>query len=86
MKELLKELQYYQMEALDKGVAYDLDLMTDEVNSPDITVRMSYVRTTTWMETRTFQATFTVSTDEKISKMKLGRIRKFIEDVNDKQE
>ena len=82
MEDTLKQLQEYQFEALQKGISYDINLYMNGEKIPDITVHMSYSVTDPVIESRTFCATFSNDVEDKISKMRTGRIKKFIEDVN----
>lgn len=82
MEKTLKELQEYQLEALHKGISYDINIYINGQQVPDITVRMSYSVTDPVIDTRTFCATFSNEVDNKIDQMKMGRIRKFINDVD----
>ena len=82
MEDTLKQLQEYQFEALQKGISYDINLYMNGEKIPDITVRMSYSVTDPVIESRTFCATFSNDVEDKISKMRMGCIKKFINDVN----
>ena len=79
MEDILKELQKYQLAALQKGVAYGLDLSQPIDSTIDITVKMYYSTVSECVDNRTFSTTF--SNDDKMASMKLGRIRKFINDI-----
>lgn len=82
MEDTLKTLQEYQIEALQKGIAYDINIFINGEKVPDISVKMFYSVTEPVYDTRTFHATFSSDVDDKISKMKLGRIKNFINDIN----
>lgn len=84
MEDTLKQLQMYQVAALNKGISYDLNLYVND-QSTDITVRMSYVYTGVTEETKTFCATFSNAVEDKCSKMRMGRINKFINDIDNQK-
>lgn len=81
MKDTLKQLQQYQIDALEKGISFDINAYVVSEANPDITVRMSYAATDPVYDTRTFCTTFSNDVDEKVCKMLMGRIRKFINDI-----
>ena len=79
MEDTLKQLQEYQLEALRKGIAYSLYVNDEKI--PDIIVKMSYSVTDPIVDCRTFQATFSNEVDDQITKMRMGSIKKFINDI-----
>lgn len=82
MEETLRQLQEYQLAALKKGIAYDIDIFIDGEKVPDISVKMLYSVTQPVYDMRSFHTTFSNDVEDRVSKMKLGLIKKFIEDVN----
>ena len=79
MEDLLKELQRYQIEAFRKGISFDVIAYTYN-DDPEIRVRLSYAEADkVTVDTRTYCTTFSDNAD--INKMKLGRIAKFINNI-----
>ena len=83
MEKTLRELQEYQVTALRKGIAYDLEVFINDERVPDIQVRMFYSVTGDYLDNRNFKTTF--SNDDKLSDIKKERIRKFIENIEAQQ-
>jgi len=82
MENTLKQLQEYQIDALRKSISFDLN--TYVLNeSTEFTVKLSYAEANaTLRDTRTFCTTFSNMVEDKSDAMKMGRIRKFINNVN----
>ena len=79
MEDILRKLQAYQIEAFRRGVSCDLNLNIDGNQIPEIVISMYYSVTNEVIDNRNFRTTF--SNDDKIAEMKLGRIRKFINNI-----
>lgn len=85
MEKVLKELQEYQLEALRKGISFDLGMYTVEEQT-ELSVKMSYLdsdATEIYTDTRTFCTTFSNNVDNITDRMKMGRIKKFIDNVEE---
>lgn len=83
MEKTLRELQEYQVNALRKGIAYDLEVFINDERVPDIQVRMFYSVAGDILDNRNFKTTF--SNDDKLADVKLERIRKFIDNIETEQ-
>ena len=79
MEETLKSLSEYQIEALRKGISFDIDLTIGGDNVPSATVRMNY--SVTGDISKGFVFTTTISKHDSCKKRKLANIGHFISTV-----
>ena len=82
MEETLKQLQEYQLEALRKGISFNLDVYHLNEDSTELSVKLSYVEADiTSTDTRTYCTTFSNDVEDVTGNMRMGRIKKFINDI-----
>lgn len=86
MKDIIKQLQEYQIDAIDKGIEYDLKTCVDANNNLSVKVSMCYTSTASSVEMRTFNTTFSNEKSDKSNKLIMGRIKKFIKDIDNNEE
>ena len=84
MEDTLKQLQEYQIEALRKNIDFNIRLWINGIEVPEVAVNLMYSVSDPVTETRTFTTTFSSDVEDKTVAMRMGRIRKFINDI-DKQ-
>lgn len=84
MEDILRELQKYQLDAFRKGVTYDLDMSQCPDSTMSFTVKMYHTTVSECIDHRTFSTTF--SNDDRMANMKLGRIRKFIDNIEEEND
>lgn len=82
MEETLKRLQEYQLEALRKGISFNLNVYHLNENNAELSVELSYVESdVTSTDSRTYCTTFSNDVEDITDKMRMGRIKKFINDI-----
>jgi len=79
MEETLKSLSDYQIDALRKGISFDIDLSINGENIPSATVRMNYSSTGDISKGFTFITTFTRKDSH--TQKKLKNIEHFISTI-----
>lgn len=78
MEDILKSLSAYQIEALRKGISFDVDLYINSNKVPSIDVKMYYSITGDIAESHAWNTTFTQDMIAPTVKSKLERIDTFI--------
>ena len=81
MKDVIKKLQEYQLDAVQKGISYDLDINIMEANVSSVEVKMYYTVVGEVMDNRNFRTS--ISADDKFQSFKLKRIEKFIQNIEE---
>ena len=85
MEKTLKQLQEYQVEAFQKGISFDVNMYVLEERA-ELSVKLSYLETDGHtIDSRSFTTTFSNEVEDNTDKMKMGRIRKFINDVENEK-
>ena len=81
MKEVIKQLQEYQLDAVQKGISYDLDINIQDASVSSAEVKMYYTVVGEVLDNRNFRTC--ISADDKFKSFKLKRIEKFINNIEE---
>lgn len=83
MKDIIKQLQEYQIEAVQKGISYILDVNVVDANVSSVEVSMYHSDIGEVLDYHNFRTS--ISADDKFTSYKLKRIEKFIKNVEEKK-
>ena len=83
MKDVIKQLQEYQLDAAQKGISYDLEINVQNSNITSVTVKMYHSDVGEVLDHRIFNTS--ISVDDKFRSFKLKRIEKFIKNVEEEK-
>ena len=81
MKEVIRQLQEYQLDAVQKGISYDLDINVHDMDISSVEVKMYYTVVGEVLDSRNFSTS--ISADDKFRSYKLKRVEKFIQNVEE---
>jgi len=83
MKDVIKQLQEYQLDAAQKGISYDLEINVQDSSITSVTVKMYHSDVGEVLDYRSFNTS--ISVDDKFRSFKLKRIEKFIKNVEEEK-